>query len=225
MTTAAPASGPVAARSASDVLSDLEQLLVALALRPPYVFVGHSWGGVVARLFAQKHPSDVVGLVFVDATHEALNSRALALLPMMYSIMLMLCRAGSLRRGFIRQLCPPGAPAAYRARVEQRLQDPARWQIGFRMARAESAAIADALEQLARDCPDLPPVASHVLTAGGVQSKSARRVHEAWKATSARAAAARYTCVPTSGHYMPFDAPEVVIAAILEVLDGSVVKS
>jgi len=65
----------------------------------------------------------------------------------------------------------------------------------------------------------------YVLTAGGVQSKSARRVHEAWKATSARAAAARYTCVPTSGHYMPFDAPEVVIAAILEVLDGSVVKS
>ena len=221
----APASGPVAARSASDVLSDLEQLLTALALRPPYVFVGHSWGGVVARLFAHKHPSDVVGLVFVDATHEALNSRALALLPMMYSIMLMLCRASSLRRGFIRQLCPPGSPPAYRARVEQGLQDPARWQIGFRMARAESAAIADALAQLARECPDLPPVASHVLTAGGVQSKSARRVHEAWKATSARAATARYTNVQTSGHYMPFDAPEAVIAAILEVLGGNVVKS
>jgi pimeloyl-ACP methyl ester carboxylesterase len=221
----APASGPVAARSASDVLSDLEQLLTALALRPPYVFVGHSWGGVVARLFAHRHPSDVVGLVFVDATHEALNSRALALLPMMYSIMLMLCRAGSLRRGFIRQLCPPGSPPAYRARVEQRLQDPARWQIGFRMARAEAAAIAGALAQLARDCPDLPPVASHVLTAGGVQSKSARRVHEAWKATSARAATARYTNVQTSGHYMPFDAPEAVIAAILEVLGGNVVKS
>jgi pimeloyl-ACP methyl ester carboxylesterase len=52
------------ARSIADVLADLEQLLAAVAAEPPFVFVGHSWGGVVARLFAHAHPSDVVGLVF-----------------------------------------------------------------------------------------------------------------------------------------------------------------
>ena len=215
----AAASGAVAQRSAADILSDLEALLTALALKPPYVFVGHSWGGVVARLFAHRHPSDVAGLVFVDATHEALNSRAVALLPAMYSLMLLLCRAGFVRRGFISQICPPGSPPAYRARVEERLQDPVRWPIGFRTARAEGAAIAGALAQLARECPDLPPIPSHVLTAGGVKTKSAHRVHEAWKATSARAAGARYTNVATSGHYIPIDAPDVVVSAILSVLD------
>jgi pimeloyl-ACP methyl ester carboxylesterase len=215
----ATASGTLAPRSASDILSDLERLLSALALRPPYIIVGHSWGGVVARLFAHQHPSDVVGLVFVDATHEALNARALALLPAMYSLMSVLCRAGFVRRGFIRQLCPPGSSPAYRARVEGGLQDPVLWPIGFRTARAESAAIAGALAQLARECPDLPPVPSHVLTAGGVKSKSAQRVHEAWKATSARAPGARYTNVATSQHYMSIDVPDAVVSAIFGVLD------
>jgi pimeloyl-ACP methyl ester carboxylesterase len=215
----APSGGKVSARSVSDVLADLEKLLAALSLKPPYVFVGHSWGGVIARLFAHAHPSDVVGLVFVDATHEAIDSRALALLPAMYSLMNFLCRANVVRRGLTRQLCPPGAPPAYRARIEQRLQDPAHWSIGLRTARAEGGAIPKALAQLRRDCPDLPRIPIHVLTAGGVNTKSARLARDGWKAASARAAVARYTDIPTSGHYMPFDAPEAVINAIVGVLD------
>jgi hypothetical protein len=47
-----------------------------------------------------------------------------------------------------------------------------------------------------------------------------RRVHEAWKAAVARAAKAKYTNVPASGHYMTIDAPEVVINAVIGVLDA-----
>jgi pimeloyl-ACP methyl ester carboxylesterase len=36
----------------------------------PYVFVGHSAGGLVARVFAHDYPDDVAGLVLVDPTHE-----------------------------------------------------------------------------------------------------------------------------------------------------------
>ena len=59
-----------------------------------------------------------------------------------------------------------------------------------------------------------------MLTAGGVKTKSARRVHEAWKATTARAVHTRYTNVETSGHLMPIDAPDAVISAIAGVLDA-----
>ena len=214
----APQSGDMPARSVSDVLGDLEKLLAALALKPPYLLVGHSWGGVVTRLFAHAHPADVVGLVFVDATHEALDPRVLALVPAMQSVLLFLCRAQFVRRGFMRQLCPPNSPSTYRALIEQRLQDPARWQVGFRTARSESAAIAPALGRLRRDCPGLAPVPIHVLTAGAVKTKSAQRVHDAWKATAARTPTARYTHVATSGHYMTFDAPDAVVSAILGVL-------
>lgn len=184
------------------------------------MLVGHSWGGVITRLFAHAHPADVAGLVFVDATHEALDSRILALLPAIYSTLGMLCRARFARRAFIGQLCPPNSPPAYRAYIEERLNDPVRWPIGLRTARAEAPAIPEALARLRRHCPDLPPIPVHVLTAGATKTKSAVRVHEAWKATVARAPEGRYTHVPTSGHYMPFDAPDVVTDAIAGVLDA-----
>lgn len=38
--------------------------------RGPYVLVGHSVGGLVARVFAHAYPDDVAGLVLVDPTHE-----------------------------------------------------------------------------------------------------------------------------------------------------------
>jgi pimeloyl-ACP methyl ester carboxylesterase len=216
----APPRGAVAARSVTDVLADLEKLLTALALKPPYVFVGHSWGGVIARLFTHAHPSDVVGVVFVDATHEAIDARTLAIVPAMYSLMLIAARAKFVRRGLITQFCPPLSSPAYRARIEGRLNDPVRWPIGLRTARAESAAIPEALDRLRRDCPDLPPIPVHVLTAGGVKSRSAQRVHEGWEATVARAAAAQYTSVPNSRHHMPIDCPDIVIDAIVGVLDA-----
>jgi pimeloyl-ACP methyl ester carboxylesterase len=124
------------------------------------------------------------------------------------------------RRGLVAQLCPAGSSAAYRARIEGRLNDPVRWPIGLRTARAESAAIAEALDRLRHDCPDLPAIPVHVLTAGGMKSKSAQLVHEGWKSAVARAAAARLTSLPTSSHYMPTDCPDLVVEAIVGVLDA-----
>lgn len=213
----APPRGAVTARAVSDVLRDLEALLAALALEPPYVFVGHSWGGVIARLFAHAHPVDVAGAVFVDATHEAMDARTLAMVPVMFSLMGLAARARFVRRALVNQLCPPGSPAAYRARIEGRLNDPVQWPVGLRTARAEGAAIPEALDRLRRDCPDLPSIPVHVLTAGGVKSKSARRVHDGWQATVARAAAAQHTRVP-SGHHMPIERPDAVVEAIAGVL-------
>jgi pimeloyl-ACP methyl ester carboxylesterase len=48
------------------VASRLRRLLKQLGAEPPYVMVGYSWGGILARYFAGLHPHDVTGLVFVD---------------------------------------------------------------------------------------------------------------------------------------------------------------
>lgn len=55
----------------------------------PYLFVGHSSGGLKARVFADEYPQQVAGMVFVDASHENqgqllmnyLTDEALAMLP------------------------------------------------------------------------------------------------------------------------------------------------
>ena len=35
-------------------------------VRPPYLLVGHSWGGLISRIFAHKYPEDVAGMVLID---------------------------------------------------------------------------------------------------------------------------------------------------------------
>src|SRR5689334_8534094 len=49
---------------------ELHNLLKASRLRPPYILVGHSYGGILARLYTSTYSSDVTGMVFVDSTHE-----------------------------------------------------------------------------------------------------------------------------------------------------------
>jgi pimeloyl-ACP methyl ester carboxylesterase len=220
----AAASGEVPVRTSADLAADLRALLGALAIRPPYVLVAHSWGGVIARTFAHAHPADVAGLVLVDATHETIDSRAFALLPVMYGLMGLARRFGAGRRWLLNTLCPPGAPAAYRERLEQRMADPALWRISLRTARAEGAGIRPSLAALAQDCPDLPSNPVHVLTAGGVAGpniKQIQRVHAAWKDMVSRAPNARYANVPSSGHQMPVEVPDVVADAIVGILDSS----
>jgi pimeloyl-ACP methyl ester carboxylesterase len=219
---AAP-TGDLPVRTAVDMAADLRGLLSALAVDPPWVLVGHSWGGVVARTFAHAYPAEIAGLVLVDATHESIDSRAFALLPSMYSLMDIAARFAAGRRWLLKQICPPSAPESYRAGVERRLNDRAHWKLALRTARSEGAGIRDSLARVSHDCPDLPPLPVHVLTAGGVSGpnvKAIRRVHAAWQASVARAANAHYTNVPGSGHQMPIEVPELVSTAIAGVLDA-----
>jgi pimeloyl-ACP methyl ester carboxylesterase len=37
---------------------------------PPYVMVGHSFGGIIVSLYAMAYPADVKGIVLVDSSHE-----------------------------------------------------------------------------------------------------------------------------------------------------------
>jgi pimeloyl-ACP methyl ester carboxylesterase len=57
-------------RTARDAVADLRALLQAAAVPGPYVLVGHSYGGMVVRLYAGTYPDQVNGLILVDATHE-----------------------------------------------------------------------------------------------------------------------------------------------------------
>jgi pimeloyl-ACP methyl ester carboxylesterase len=62
---AQPAAG---ARTTRDCVNDLHALLASVPLPPPYVLVGHSFGGLNALLYASQYPDEVVGMVQIDAT-------------------------------------------------------------------------------------------------------------------------------------------------------------
>jgi uncharacterized protein (DUF885 family)/pimeloyl-ACP methyl ester carboxylesterase len=72
--------GP-APRDIPRVVAELKALLEAAGVEGPYVLVGHSWGGVYVRLYADLYQEDVVGLVLVDGSHPDMFRRSLAVLP------------------------------------------------------------------------------------------------------------------------------------------------
>jgi pimeloyl-ACP methyl ester carboxylesterase len=49
---------------------ELRALLEKAGEKPPFLLVGHSYGGWLARLFAEAYPADVSGMVLVDAGAE-----------------------------------------------------------------------------------------------------------------------------------------------------------
>ncbi|QFG00690.1 alpha/beta hydrolase [Psychrobacillus glaciei] len=56
--------------SSLDSVEELKEVLENLNIQPPYILVGHSFGGLSMRLFVSMYPNDVTGLVLVDAVHE-----------------------------------------------------------------------------------------------------------------------------------------------------------
>jgi len=57
-------------RTMRQAVYELHALLSRASVPPPYVMVGHSFGGFLVRLYATTYPTEVVGLVLVDSSHE-----------------------------------------------------------------------------------------------------------------------------------------------------------
>jgi pimeloyl-ACP methyl ester carboxylesterase len=65
----------------ANIVDDLHRLLTAAAIKPPYVLVGASYGGMNVRLYADTYPTEVVGMVLVDSTSEDWKEEELKLDP------------------------------------------------------------------------------------------------------------------------------------------------
>ena len=54
-------------------VSDLHSLLTAIGEPGPYVFVSHSYSGLVSTLYARTYPDSIAGLVMVDTASEVME--------------------------------------------------------------------------------------------------------------------------------------------------------
>jgi len=72
---------PFRPRTSQDMVNDLHTLLVNANVPDPYLLVGHDIGGFNVRLYASQYPDEVVGMVLVDSIHPDYESETLAVLP------------------------------------------------------------------------------------------------------------------------------------------------
>jgi pimeloyl-ACP methyl ester carboxylesterase len=234
--------GPIP-RTASAVVEDLRAALRAANIDPPYVLVGHSAGGLQMRLFAFRHPREVVGMVMVDSASEyqdrrideARNDRGNETqrreLLATYMRIARLARAGALVPGtpdFDRAVGPrePSlTPAMWAARVAQRTS-PGYWRALRSESAASNSASSDEVAAARRSLGDMPLI---VLTASknisprpGETAAATEARHDAWRSMHDEIAAlstrGERRTVADAGHSIQWDKPEVVIGAIEEVL-------
>jgi pimeloyl-ACP methyl ester carboxylesterase len=120
-----------AAKSAAE----LHRALGRAGIGPPYVLAGHSYGGLVVRMFADRYPGEVVGMVLVDSSHPdqwaripasrggrtvAAGNRASA----------MLARLGVLRLFRLERPFIAGLPPREYAEMRAYLSRPQGWSVG-----------------------------------------------------------------------------------------------
>jgi pimeloyl-ACP methyl ester carboxylesterase len=58
-------------RAAKQIAEELHLALQNAGIGPPYVLVGHSFGGIYVRVFADMYPKEVAGMVLIDPSQEA----------------------------------------------------------------------------------------------------------------------------------------------------------
>jgi hypothetical protein len=56
-------------RDADHIVSELRLLLHHKNIKPPYILVGHSLGGLYMQFFARRYPEEIKALILVDSTH------------------------------------------------------------------------------------------------------------------------------------------------------------
>ncbi|MFA1819485.1 alpha/beta hydrolase [Virgibacillus oceani] len=57
-------------RNALEVTDELRNVLHTAGVPAPYLFVGHSLGGIYAQRYAQRFPDEVAGMILLEPPHE-----------------------------------------------------------------------------------------------------------------------------------------------------------
>jgi pimeloyl-ACP methyl ester carboxylesterase len=191
------AAGP---RTALDMIEDLRALLRASQIEGPYLLVGHSFGGLLVRLYAHRYGKEVAGIVLVDAMHEDQFD-----------------------------VFGPLFPPADRSESPELTRTRTFWQGGWRSPEATTERI-DFISSMrqAREVTSLGDIPLHVIIAGGflnqplIPPEFRDGLQERWETLQRQfltlSTRASYSLALSSGHFVQRDAPQMVCDAIKDSL-------
>lgn len=209
---------------------DLHKLLHQAGYPPPYLLVGHSLGSILLRSFVAQYPAEVRGVVLVEASHPDQRQRLPAALP----------AEGAPPRWVVRLAAAVGVVrflntsqyAGTRPNERINLVNRAFLPVSADAVLEEQAQIPALLDE-ARPVASFGDIPLRVVTGTSPtrdqedepDAALRQQINRVWGAMqqdqlrlSTRSA---QLLAPKSGHYVQLEQPEIVTAAIKQVLDQS----
>jgi pimeloyl-ACP methyl ester carboxylesterase len=228
-------------RTFDQIVTELSRVLAHVAPGQQLVLVGHSFGSFVIRAYAERHPENVVGLVLVDPPTEWLTttpsrehmlrrgerlSRVGAVLAHLGvvrgSLALLTGGAPGAPRRLVSVLGPTALRTLQRLVGEVKKLPPDVHPVVQEMWSQPKCfyAMADHLGVLRRERKALaalnpPPGIPVVVISSGNQPAEQIAEHRELAMRSARA---RHVVAARSTHWVQFDEPELVVAAVKDIV-------
>lgn len=240
-------------RTMKQIVYELHTALAKLGIKPPFVLVGQSFGGLLVRTVATEYPKEVAGLVLVDSTHEDTQlfmngkvqrmrelSQGRAIPPVQTAISDADKAISSEERkqieGFLKQIGPLKIEPPF-DRLPADIQAMRLWALAQPKHYAadndpywgeEFAEIYSARKAVEYPLGDIPLI---VLTRGKTEypdTEDGRQLNEERKRMQADllrlSRNSRQIIAESSGHHIQLDNPALVISAIREVVDSALHK-
>ena len=231
-------------RVGSVLVDELHSLLIAAQVPPPYVLVGHSFGGLLVQAYTVAHPDQVAGLVLIDplpakewqliSEEQArilrwgvtLSRRGalLARLGVVRFSLALLSSGGRRIPKLVARLTSGRAESTLSRLVgEVQKMPPEVWpmvQAHWCQPKA-FLGMAEYFKALPESCAqaaalgDLPQIPVSILSAGNsTPAQLAER-----DALACRSPRGKHIIIRHSGHWIQLDQPQVVIEAIRQVVE------
>lgn len=206
---------PRGGRTFARMADDLHEALAAAGIAPPYVLVGHSMGGIVARRFAVRHRADVAGMMLLDSSHEEQAARlphsSMRVLrsALHWAVQPMGLRRLAASAGLLRSLAKEideSVPAEHQ---------PAAWALALssRFRRMAAGELSMMIRPHGRP-PSLGSLPLTVITAAG----KAPTWNQLQAELAALSADSEHITASHAGHFIHLDEPDLVIKSIQDLL-------
>lgn len=225
-----------APQNAKTIAQDLHNVLEKSGERGPFVLVGHSLGGPYIMTFTKNFGSTVAGLVFVDASHPDQVKRLgdAAVPSKQQKVMQIRNKLGAWLNwtGIVRIVARTYKNISnLPARNDRAVKAYASTSLGAMLK--ESDALEQTLAEAGtfRDLGNRPlyvltstkPLTAEMLANLNMTSAQDQRRRKAWNKLQEEEATwssqSQHQLLPDAGHYIQLDRPDVVIAAVLSVVD------
>lgn len=219
-----------AERSGENIVKELHTALHNEGITGPYIVVGHSLGGMYARLFAQTYRDEVQGLVLVDARPEN-DANNTAEIYEKENVQ------GTPSSGVIKLMKQSGILRLFQNVLLEGIIEPDKREEfinvtsspSFFDAKDEEGLLAHTTEDSIRG-QDLGNLPVKVIARGiapdyagsGISQQAGEQIEQIWsngqKEMLSISSQAEYILAEQSGHYVMWDQPELIINVITDLI-------